>query len=156
MQCLFVTHTVSPGLKPYWDRRISFKSVISCGRFFYFLLWCEQFSTGFRCISCWECYCMHLNMANWLYTHTHIYREGYLMVFFLNPPSDDRPTGLLSNVSAHSKWTNAVCIHLAVHFIPEQVTINNNHIPNRLLLTFITFRIYIEDVIPGFYDPCLW
>lgn len=38
-----------------------------------------------------------------VYTHTHIYREGYLMVFFLNPPSDDRPTGLLSNVSAHSK-----------------------------------------------------
>lgn len=44
---------------------------------------------------------MLLSMANWLYTHTYI--EGYLMAFFLNPPSDDRPTGLLSNVTANSK-----------------------------------------------------
>lgn len=34
---------------------------------------------------------------------THVYRKGYLVAVFLNPPSDDRLTGLLSNVTAISK-----------------------------------------------------
>jgi len=88
---------------------------------------------------------------------------GYLMVFFLNPPPDDRPTGLLSNVTAHSKWTNTVCMHLAVYYIQEQGTINNNHIPNRLLLTlsilhlgFVKRMSFLSYMTPAYDSKENW
>lgn len=35
--------------------------------------------------------------------YIHIYIEGYLRVFFLNLPSDSRPTGFFANVTTNSK-----------------------------------------------------
>lgn len=107
------------------------------------------------CIWTWQIGCIYIRA----HTHTRIYieREGYLMVFFLNPPSDDRPTGLLSNVTANSKWTNVVCIHLAVYFIQEHRTINNKRIYNRLLLTFSILHSGVMKRMSFLsYDPWLW
>lgn len=45
----------------------------------------------------------HGKLAVYSHACTHIYRKGYLVVVFLDPPSDDWPRGLLSNVTAISK-----------------------------------------------------
>lgn len=45
----------------------------------------------------------HGKLAVYSHACTHIYSKGYPVVVFLDPPSDDWPRGLLSNVTAISK-----------------------------------------------------